>query len=153
MGIYPYIRSAKFADCDTVRRIAHAAYAFYLPRMDREPAPLLEDYEARADEGAVFVLEVGSKIVGFVVLVLKDGAMLLDNLAVAPGAQGRGYGRMLVEFAENQALAAGATELRLYTNVVMRENLALYAHLGFIETHRAEENDYRRVFMSQKLSK
>lgn len=153
MGIYSYICQATFVDCDTVRRIAHAAYALYLPRMDREPAPMLENYEARADEGVLYVLEVGSEIAGFVVLVLKDDAMLLGNLAVAPDAQGRGYGRMLVEFAESRALATGAAELRLYTNVVMHENLALYAHLGFIETHRAEENGYRRVFMSKKLSK
>lgn len=148
----PVIRPAMPADCDTVRRIAHAAYGKYLPRMDREPAPMLEKYEDRASEGTLFVLEAREGIAGFVVLVTTGNAMLLGNLAVSPDAQGQGYGRMLVEYAENRAVAAGGVELKLYTNEVMHENLALYAHLGFTETHRAEDKGYRRVFMSKKLS-
>jgi ribosomal protein S18 acetylase RimI-like enzyme len=148
----PVIRPASPADCDTVRRIAQAAYRKYLPRMDREPAPMLEKYEDRANEGTLYVLEAKERIVGFVVLVMAGNAMLLGNLAVSPDAQGQGCGRTLVEYAESRAVAAGATELRLYTNEVMHENLALYAHLGFIETHRAEDQGYRRVFMSKKLS-
>ena len=148
----PVIRPAVIADCDTVQRIARAAYTLYLPRMDREPAPMLENYEARVNEGTLYVLEAKTGIVGFVVLVMDADAMLLENVAVAPCAQGRGYGRVLVEFAASRAVIAGATELKLYTNAAMHENLALYAHLGFTETHRAEEKGYRRVFLSKKLS-
>jgi hypothetical protein len=41
--------------------------------------------------------------------------------------------------------------VHLYTNIVMTENLALYTRLGFEETHRADEDGYRRVFMRKRL--
>ncbi len=148
----PLIRPAVPSDCETVRGIARAAYALYLPRMDREPAPMLENYEARAGDRTLYVLEAERGIVGFIILIPENDAMLLDNVAIAPDAQGKGYGRMLIEFAEGSALAAGAAELRLYTNEIMHENLVLYTRLGFVETSRAEEKGYRRIFMSKKLS-
>jgi hypothetical protein len=39
----------------------------------------------------------------------------------------------------------------LYTNEVMTENLAIYAHLGYRETSRAEQDAYHRVFMEKRL--
>ena len=41
--------------------------------------------------------------------------------------------------------------LRLYTNVAMTENLAMYRHLGFVETHRAVEDGYHRVHLRYRL--
>jgi len=34
----------------------------------------------------------------------------------------------------------------------MTENLALYAHLGFTETHRVTEDGFRRVYMRRILT-
>jgi N-acetylglutamate synthase-like GNAT family acetyltransferase len=39
-------------------------------------------------------------ICGIVVLIPKENMLLIDNVAVAPRAQGGGYGRILMEFAE-----------------------------------------------------
>jgi hypothetical protein len=36
--------------------------------------------------------------------------------------------------------------IRLYTNAVMTENLSMYAHMGFVETHRAVEKGFNRVY-------
>jgi hypothetical protein len=33
----------------------------------------------------------------------------------------------------------------------MIENMALYARLGFVETHRAGEHGFRRVFMEKQV--
>ena len=52
--------------------------------------------------------------------------MLLDNVAVSPRAQGRGFGMQLIAFAERCARDAGFSALRLYTQDIMTENLALY---------------------------
>jgi len=86
---------------------------------------------------------------GFVVLIHHEKYLLLDNLAVDPGAQGLGYGRLLLAFTESQA-RQGA--IRLYTNEAMSENIALYTRKGFVETHRAEENGLRRVYMQKDLN-
>ena len=51
--------------------------------------------------------------------------------------QGEGLGRRLIEHAAAEAARLRLPALRLYTNAAMSENLSMYAHLGFVETHRA----------------
>jgi GNAT superfamily N-acetyltransferase len=70
---------------------------------------------------------------------------------VLPSAQGRGVGARLLALAEDQARARGLGEIRLYTNEAMTENLAYYPSRGYAETHRAEQDGYRRVFFSKRL--
>jgi hypothetical protein len=41
----------------------------------------------------------------------------------------------------------GLRVLSLYTNVAMTENRAPYHRVGFVETHRAVENGFNRVYM------
>lgn len=79
--------------------------------------------------------------------------MLLDNVALRPEAQGRGYGRQLIAFAERVARDSQLECMRLYTHEMMTENIALYARLGFVETHRAEEKGLRRVYMAKDLTR
>ncbi len=92
-----------------------------------------------------------STMVGVLVLIPERDAMLLDNVAVRPKAHGKGYGRRLLAFAEDEARRQGYSRVRLYTNVLMVDNLSLYPSLGYIETHRGEQNGYSRVFMEKSL--
>ena len=39
----------------------------------------------------------------------------------------------------------------LYTNEVMLENLAFYARHGYAETHRSEQDGFRRVFLRKPV--
>jgi ribosomal protein S18 acetylase RimI-like enzyme len=87
------------------------------------------------------------------VLIPDDGYLLLDNIAVAPEYQGRGLGRNLVAIAESEAARRGYGEVRLYTHVTMIENVAIYRHLGFVETHRATVNGYDRIYMRKSLAR
>ena len=112
---------------------------------------MLDDYKALIDEGRVYVVERDGLVQGFLVLIPQDDAMLLDNVAVSPRAQGLGLGRMMLEFAERQALEAGYGFIKLYTNEAMTENITLYARVGYTETHRAEEKGLRRVYMIKAL--
>ncbi|MGE7956116.1 GNAT family N-acetyltransferase [Pseudomonas sp. NPDC089530] len=145
------IRPATTADLSLIQAIAQAAYAPYITRIGREPAPMLEDYASLIQAGHVQVLSDEEEVVGFIVLFPAQEALLLDNLAVTPGAQGHGYGRQLLDFAEQRALATGHSCIRLYTHETMSENIALYARRGYAETHRAEEEGLRRVYMSKAL--
>jgi GNAT superfamily N-acetyltransferase len=86
-----------------------------------------------------------------VVLIPERETMLLDNVAVSPKAQGRGFGVRLIGFAEQRARDAGFAAVRLYTQEIMTENLALHARLGFVETHRDEELGLNRVYMTKPL--
>ncbi|MEN5259184.1 MULTISPECIES: GNAT family N-acetyltransferase [Pseudomonas] len=147
----PTIRPAALPDLAAIEGIAKRAYAPYIARIGREPAPMLEDYSCLVLARQVWVLEEQQAIAGFVVLLDAHQALLLDNLAVHPEAQGRGHGRQLLAFAEQQAVAAGHRCVRLYTNAAMSENIALYSRHGYVETHRAVEHGLHRVYMSKPL--
>jgi GNAT superfamily N-acetyltransferase len=143
------IRRATAADLPRVREIISAAYAMYLGRMDKPPAPMLRDYAPAVEDGTLWV--AGTPVMGLICLAVCDDSLLIENVAVHPGAQGAGLGRGLMEFAESQAERLGLSRLTLYTNEVMTENQAIYAHLGYRETRRHAEAGYQRVFMEKPL--
>jgi GNAT superfamily N-acetyltransferase len=145
------VRTARIEDCAAVEAIVQAAYAVYLPRIGRKPAPMLDDYATLIRDQLVHVVEEDGVICGIVVLIPKENMLLIDNIAVAPRAQGGGYGRILMEFAEQCAFTTGCDLITLYTNEAMTENLALYSRVGFVETHGAVEDGLRRVYMAKAL--
>ena len=63
-----------------------------------------------------------------------------------------------MEYAEREAKRHNLSAIRLCTNVTMTENLAMYAHMGFVETHRVLETPFNietglpRVYMCRTLS-
>lgn len=145
----PALRLARPEDRAAVERVVMEAYAHYVPRLGRKPGPMLDDYAARIAEGRVHVLETEAGIGAVLVLIPQPGALLLDNIAVAPEAQGRGLGRLLLDFVDQAAREAGFPAIRLYTNALMTENIALYTRLGFRETRRATEKGLHRVYMEK----
>jgi len=146
------IRLAHPADRHAIEEIVTLAYVHYVERIGKPPGPMLDDYGALLATGAVNVLaEANGIIEAIIVLVPKPDHLLLDNVAVRPNRQGRGYGRQMIAFAEDEARRLGFGELRLYTHVTMVENIALYTRLGFVETGRGHENGYDRVFMTKHL--
>jgi ribosomal protein S18 acetylase RimI-like enzyme len=146
-----WLRPATRDDLAAVQEIVRAAYTPYIARIGREPGPMLDDYCALIDAGCVHVGTRDGVAQGILVLVPQDDAMLLDNIAVAPEAQGSGLGRLLIAFAERAAFEAGYRAIKLYTNEAMTENIELYARLGYAETHRVEEKGLRRVYMRKRI--
>ncbi len=69
--------------------------------------------------------------------VTADEAEIL-TLAVAPGAQGRGLGRALLERAMHEAAQRGAASMVLEVSNVNQAALALYAAAGFTTVGRRE---------------
>ena len=146
------IRPASNRDVDAVREIVHAAYRHYIDRIGKPPGPMLDDYAKRIADGQTWILEDDASIVGVLVLQQTPTGLLLDNIAVQPGHQGKGHGRTLIEFAGAEALRRGCHEISLYTHALMHENIALYRRLGFVETHRISEKGYDRVYMTKPLT-
>jgi GNAT superfamily N-acetyltransferase len=146
------LRPATPNDLTRVQEIVRAAYTHYIARIGREPGPMLDDYAALIDAGQVSVLEHDGAVQGVLVLIPLDDAMLLDNVAIAPAAQGKGLGRVLLDHAEQVARDAGFRTIRLYTNEAMTENLKIYPARGYRETHRVEEKGLKRVYMEKPLA-
>jgi ribosomal protein S18 acetylase RimI-like enzyme len=143
------VRRATPADLPAVRAVVSAAYARYLDRMDRPPAPMLADYAAEVEAGLLWV--TGEPVTGLIELVEAGDSLHVGNVAVHPSAQGTGLGRRLMEFAEERARQRGLTRLDLFTNEVMTENQAIYARLGYRETARRTEDGYHRVYLDKIL--
>jgi ribosomal protein S18 acetylase RimI-like enzyme len=141
------IRPASSDDVDRVRSVAREAYARYIPRIGREPLPMLADFAAEIAAGHVVVIEVDGSIVGYMVAWAESEAYLIENIAVASAWQGNGRGRQLIDYAIREARRLRLAAVRLYTNVAMTENLSIYARLGFVETHRAWEAGAHRVYL------
>jgi N-acetylglutamate synthase-like GNAT family acetyltransferase len=145
------IRTARPGDAALLSALARTAYGQYVERMGTEPAPMSGDYLALVHAGQVWVAEHDGAVVGLLVLKLKPDHLLLDNVAVSPSAQGTGIGAQLLDFADSYAREHGRAEIRLYTNEAMTENIAYYPRRGFVETRRATEHGYRRVFFTKHL--
>ena len=146
------LRPAEAADVATLRAIAAAAYEPYVPRIGRAPAPMSADYAEAVRSRQAWVAVDDGEIAGLVVLVPQPGYLLLENVAVRPAAQGRGVGARLMALAESEGRRLELSEIRLYTNEAMTENLAYYRRLGYTETHRAEQEGFRRVYFRKRLA-
>ncbi|WMD19240.1 GNAT family N-acetyltransferase [Achromobacter seleniivolatilans] len=145
------IRMATASDVSAIERIVTDAYTPYIARIGATPGPMRDDYAMLVAQGAVRVLEEQDVILGVVVLIPEADCMLLDNVAVSPLAQGKGYGRVLMQFAQTTARETGYRFIRLYTQEKMTENIAIYTRYGYVETHRAVEIGLNRVFMQKLL--
>src|SRR6516162_2018576 len=135
----PLIRKATAEDTARIGAIARAAYAKYVPRIGREPAPMVADFAAEVAAGHVVVIGTAGAVDGYMIAWPETDTYFIDNIAVDPARQGKGLGRRLIEHAVGEARRFQLPSIRLYTNVAMTENLSMYAHLGFVETHRATE--------------
>jgi GNAT superfamily N-acetyltransferase len=146
------IRLARDVEVGELAALVRAAYARYVDRMAVEPAPVSADYATLVSAHACRVAVTEDRVVGVLVLRPRGDHLLVENLAVLPEAQGRGVGGLLLERAEQEARSAGIDRIRLYTNVVMIENLAFYGRRGFRETGRRREGDFERVFLEKRLA-
>ncbi|KIC70588.1 MULTISPECIES: GNAT family N-acetyltransferase [Kocuria] len=145
------LRPARAEDVGAIAALVSAAYAPYISRMDREPAPLTANYGGLVARGRVTVAVASGEVVGVLVTVAQQHHLLVDNVAVAPETQGCGVGRRLLEHADAQARSLGLDELRLYTNAAMTENLRFYPRHGYRETGRHRHEGFDRVFFTRRL--
>lgn len=146
------VRAARPSDAADITACAREAYAHYVERIGREPAPMLADYAEVIAHDQVHVAVTGTDIVGILVLAVTPEGFCLDNVAVRPAAWGTGIGRLLLELAEREARRQGFTSIFLYTNEQMTENCELYSHIGYIEFERRVVDGYARVFFRKTLA-
>ena len=136
------IRRALSGDLQATISLTTAAYAPYTAIFDAQPIPVTEDYTPRIERGEVWLLEEDAKLAGLIVLERHPDHAMIFSVAVAPAFQGRKLGIKLLNFADEQARSWGVPEVRLYTNLRMERNIALYAACGYRETGR-RANPYR----------
>ena len=131
------MRRATAADAGVVRLLVHAAYAHYEPLLGRTPMPMLTDYDSAVRDHEVWLLETSDGALAAVLeLVERSDHLWIDNVAVDPAWQGRGLGRRLLGYADDEARRRNLPELGLLTNERYTANIAMYERYGYRETHR-----------------
>jgi len=145
------IRCATADDLSAVQSCARAAYAVYLTRMDREPAPMIADFASHIQNQEVHVALIDGQLVGYVVFYPNGQSMQLDNVAVLPNHAGQGIGKQLINHVEATAKQLGLQSIELYTNEAMTENQHLYPYLGYTETSRHQQNGFNRIFYKKDV--
>lgn len=145
------INAAIPSDVDSIRDIVRAAYSKWIPLIGREPRPMVADYEKAIEIHQIDLLQVGPDVVGLVETALKEDHIWIENIAVRPEAQGKGYGSILMGHAEKRGVAGGVAEVRLLTNEAFASNIALYAKCGFIIDRKEPFMGGYAVYMSKKL--
>ena len=144
-------RSATGSDVPKVAALVDAAYGHYVKRLGVLPRPMTDDYAEVIANQRVTIAESHAAIVGVIVLSVDDEVFLIDNVAVDPSHRGKGLGKALLEFAEDQALSAGFDSIYLYTHEKMTENLAIYSRLGYAEYDRRSQGTFSLVYMRKHL--
>jgi ribosomal protein S18 acetylase RimI-like enzyme len=144
-------RRATADDADAVQALTRAVYAKYVPAMGREPLTMSADQAAAIRDHLVWVLD-GDSLIASLELIPEPDCLVVENVAVAESHQGRGIGRQLIAFTEEEARRQGFGQVRLYTNQHMAENIRLYQSIGYTVTERVPHEGTQIVHMAKILA-
>lgn len=145
------IRPALETDLEDIRSCALKAYAKYIGRMGRQPAPMLADFQGQIRQGCIDIATLDSGFAGYVVFYPEGDHVHLESVAVRPDCSGLGIGRRLIRHVEHAAREEGYTAVELYTNELMTENLSMYPRLGYREVGRICQSGFNRVFFRKSV--
>lgn len=145
------LRRAEPGDAAAVQRLVRAAYDKWVALIGREPKPMTADYQQAIGRHLVYLLETSEGLQGVLELIREPDCLLVENVAVDPRAQGRGYGRALMAEAEWIAWDIEARQMRLYTNERFAANIALYERIGYRIFQRSPIADGYMVWMQKTV--
>ena len=125
------IRVAHEEDADAIQDLTRKAYAKWVAVIGREPLPMKVNYADAIGKHRFDLLYVGCQLAALIETVPEGDFLLVENVAVLPAFQGRGFGPRLLTLAEDLASSFGLAGTRLYTNKLFAANVRLYAALGY----------------------
>src|SRR5271166_324728 len=132
------LRVAHAEDADAIRALTREAYAKWVGLTGREPLPMRVDYADAVRKHRFDLLYVDSRLAALIETVPEDDCLLIENVAVLPAFQGRGFGTRLLKLAEELAAPLDLAGTRLYTNKLFVQNIRLYEAIGY-RVEREEE--------------
>lgn len=149
----PSMRLASAVDVDAIRELVRAAYAKWVPVVGREPRPMTAAYEDSINRHRFDLLHADAKLIALIETAIREDHLWIENVAVLPEHQGRGYGRRLLAHAEELAADAGLSEIRLLTNAAFEANVHLYEAVGYRTTSTEPFMGGTTLYMSKRLSR
>lgn len=119
-----------------MRGYVEAAYGPWVETVQRE------FFQARIDRGLLQAVVVGGEVVGLLEVDDRFDTVYVQEIAISPPSQGRGFGTAILRDIQQKAAARGAAvELQ-----VLKVNPAkrLYERLGFLATGETETHHQMR---------
>lgn len=102
--------------------------------------------------GTFVVARLGDMPIGCVGVKGNGGTLAeIKRMWIAPAARGLGLSRRLMTRAEDAARNIGIDTLRLDTNSILLEAVALYRNMGWAEIDRFNDDPYPDLFFEKKL--
>jgi ribosomal protein S18 acetylase RimI-like enzyme len=145
------IRRGVASDAAAITDLTLLAYAKWVPLIGREPLPMTVDYSVAVIQHRIDLLHHDTTLAGLIETVDEGDCLLIENVAVHPDFQGRGYGRRLLAHAETLAAQASIDRMRLYTNSRFEANIALYLSFGYAVDREEPFNGGAITHMSKEL--
>jgi N-acetylglutamate synthase-like GNAT family acetyltransferase len=134
---------------DTKEYIKQLNYEWLQKYFSVEPSDaqqLTNPQEEIIDKGGhIFYAQLNNNIVGTVTLMrINNDTYELAKMAVTESAQGKGIGKILMDFIINKAVELQCKRLILYTNSILVHAIQLYKTYGFVPAP-LNENHYIRA--------
>lgn len=145
------LRVGEAADAAAIGALTREAYAKWVQVIGREPLPMTVDYSEAVTRHRFDLLHVSDRLAALIETVADGDQLLIVNVAVRPGFQGKGLGVRLLQLAEDLAGEAGLVGTRLYTNKLFAENIRLYASRGYQVDREEPLNGGVAVHMSKRI--
>jgi ribosomal protein S18 acetylase RimI-like enzyme len=115
---------------------------------------LVGDAHTMRPPGGEFVLAIdptdGTTAACGAVLTIGDGLGEIKRMWVSPAFRGRGLGRLLLAELEARSRAIGHHTLRLDTNSVLAEAIAMYESAGYGSIERYNDNPFAQRWFEKR---
>ncbi|QIG41161.1 GNAT family N-acetyltransferase [Microbacterium sp. 4R-513] len=137
----------------TLQRAAFVQEALIYGSPEMPPlTQTLEELEHELHDNLGCVALEGSRMIGAVRARVVGELLLVGRISIAPDAQGKGVGTLLLAEVERRGREAGATESELFTGSLSEANLRLYEREGYAESQRVPGDDgTEQVFLRKTL--
>ncbi|UKA65474.1 GNAT family N-acetyltransferase [Arthrobacter sp. FW306-05-C] len=148
------IRFATSADYPAVETIENAADRLLIDWLLPDRWPPAPSGGSRASEpGYVLVTEATDTgaVVGFVHVIESGKIAHLEQLSVLPEYGRRGYGRLLINAAKEEARERGHSRLTLRTYADVPWNAPFYSRAGFVEEDPSTDFHRKLVRLEDSL--
>ena len=140
--------SQGFAQWIKLLELLYAAFAYQNDRID-PPSSLhkldAESLAQKAGEENLFLAVEDGELLGCAFAKVNPNCVYVGKVAVWPGRQGQGIGRLLMHAVEGFARGTGKPAMELDTRVELVENHKTFAAFGFVKTADRSHAGYTRT--------
>lgn len=146
------IRLAEASDLADIVRCEERAFGMTARRGNIRDIEQRGVLAAQISDGHVHVMEIDTKIVGYISFSPIYDHIFVDTIAVLPTWHRNGLGSQLLDHAEQAASQLGFDSVKLFTDGNVVGNVRFYRRRGYHETDRCIDGSFSRIFYSKAMA-